>query len=366
MMNLELAESELRAGARIEYARFRPQALAEPLPADVLAAVTFGRGASLSSDPRLIRVGLDPLGSADLMELWRAAGPVRTGGSGLIRFATDGEHLAGRLELDEREHAGLAAATQWAYAAILSFQAQSPCPHLLRMWNYFDDINAGEGDAERYKQFCIGRAAAFAAAPFAAAPFFAATPLAAAASRPAARPASTAGKRAAAERDRFPAATAIGRRDGSHILQIYWLAARVPGIALENPRQMSAYRYPRAYGPASPTFSRAMLAPPGLLLISGTASIVGHASQHSGSLRDQLDETLANLASLFERGTALEPALARLGTRARLKVYLRDGASANLAAAHLAERLPLGAQCLMLEADICRAELLVEVDCAHA
>jgi chorismate lyase / 3-hydroxybenzoate synthase len=365
MINLELAASERRAMPRIEYARLLPGALAAPLPPDVLAAIAFGRGAAdpptsrshssashaRSPDTRLMRVGLDPLGPEDVVELWRAAGTVRPDSAGPIRFAADEEHLAGRIELDEREHAGLAAAAEWAYATILAFQARSRYPHLLRMWNYFDAINAGEGDEERYKQFCIGRAAAFGAA----------------ASRPAARPARFPGERPLAQRDRFPASTAIGRRDGSPILQIYWLAARAAGAALENPRQMSAYRYPREYGPASPTFSRAMLVPPGLLLVSGTASIVGRASRHRGSLRDQLDETLANLASVLERAAAIEPALPRrLSAQARLKLYLRDGSSADLVAAHLAERLPPGAQCLMLEADICRAELLVELDCAHA
>jgi chorismate lyase / 3-hydroxybenzoate synthase len=355
MMKLELAASEPRAVPRIEYVRLRPHAAAAPLPPDVLAAIAFGRAvpdrpAGSAADPRLIRVGLEPLGAADIVELWRAAGTVRTGREGPVRFAADEEHLAGRLELDEREHGGLAAAAEWAYGTILRFQARSRFPHLLRMWNYFDAINEGEGDEERYKQFCVGRAAAFGAE----------------ASRREARPALFSAGRRRVPRDGFPAATAIGRRDGSHVLQIYWLAGRLPGAALENPRQLSAYRYPREYGPASPTFSRAMLVPPGLLLVSGTASIVGHASRHAGSLAGQLDETLANLASVLERSAAVEPGLPRgLSARTRLKVYLREGASAALAAAHLARCLPPGVEWIMLEADICRAELLVEVDCVQ-
>ncbi len=349
MMKPELAAPEARALPRIEYARLAPENLAAPLPPDVLAAIAFGRGfptpppPAPSPDPRLIRVGLDPLGSEDTVELWRADGPVTTGSAGAVRFAADDTHLAGRLDLDEHDHGGLAPAAEWAYATILRFQARSRHPHLLRMWNYFDAINDGEGDQERYKQFCMGRAAGFAAA----------------ARHRGASP---------APGDRFPAATAIGRRDGSRILQIYWLAARAPGTALENPRQVSAYRYPREYGPASPTFSRAMLVPPGLLLVSGTASIVGHASRHPGSLPDQLDETLANLTSVIERAAAIEPALPRRSTpRTRLKIYLRDRASAETVAARLAERrLTPVTQCLMLEADICRAELLLEIDCTHA
>jgi len=362
MMKTELAACEPYTVPRIDYARLPPAARTASLAADVLAAFVFGRHQPDArppragfGDPRLIRVGLDPLGPSELVEVWRAAGTVRTGSAGPIRFAADEEHLAGSLELDEREHAGLAAATEWAYATILRFQARSAFPHLVRMWNYFDGINRGAGDDERYKQFCIGRAAAFSAASTAAA------------GTPPGRPTRFPGERLLTPHDRFPAATAIGRRDGSSILQIYWLAARTPGAALENPRQMSAYRYPREYGPASPTFSRAMLATRGLLLVSGTASIVGHASRHRGSIRDQLSETLANLSSVIERAAAVEPTLPkRLSARTRLKVYLRDRAAAELAAIHLAECLPPGAQFLMLEADICRAELLVEVDCIHA
>ena len=358
MMNLELAACEPCSVPRIDYARPPPEAWTAPLPPDVLAAIVFGRDLPESrarrpnfSDPRMIRVGLDPLGPADLVEVWRATGPVRTGSAGPICFASDEQHLAGSLELDEREHGGLAAAAEWAYATVLRFQARSPFPHVLRMWNYFDGINRGAGDDERYKQFCIGRAAAFRTAW----------------GPPATLPARSPAERAATARDRFPAATAIGRRDGSPILQIYWLAARTPGAALENPRQMSAYRYPREYGPAAPSFSRAMLVPRGLLLVSGTASIVGHASRHRGSIRDQLGETLANLASVIERAAVVEPALPRgLNARTRLKVYLRDSAAAEVAGAHLAECLPPGAQFLMLEADICRAELLVELDCIHS
>jgi chorismate lyase / 3-hydroxybenzoate synthase len=202
----------------------------------------------------------------------------------------------------------------------------------MRMWNYLGGINRGEGDAERYKQFCLGRAAGLGAYPS----------------------------------SRYPAATAIGRRDDSPRLQVYWLASRSPGLPLENPRQVSAYRYPRQYGPAAPSFSRAMLLAQPLLMISGTASILGHASRHPGSLADQIDETLTNLESVLERACAAQPALPRRwGASTLFKVYLRDAASAAAATDHLSRRLPRGAQYLVLAADICRAELLVEIDCAH-
>jgi len=45
-----------------------------------------------------------------------------------------------------------------AYAALVDFVGRSDTPQLLRIWNYLDAITLGDGDAERYRQFCIGRA----------------------------------------------------------------------------------------------------------------------------------------------------------------------------------------------------------------
>lgn len=315
--------------ALFEYASL---AADSALPAGVLAAVVFGDSYSHLSDPRCIRVSLPVLRSGAPAEIWRAHGHVETGGAGPIRFAADAERLAGVIELDERDHGGLAPAARAAYAALVRFQAASSHPHVLRVWNCFDGINRGDADAERYKQFCAGRAAGLGGQPA----------------------------------QRYPAATAVGRRDGAPLLQVYWLAGRSPGSPLENPRQMSAYHYPRQYGPAAPTFSRAMLLSERVLMVSGTASIVGHSSRHPGSLASQIDETLANLGSMLARAAALEPAMSRdWGAHTLLKVYLRRRAAAAEAAAQLAARLPHTVRYVILEADICRSELLVEIDCIH-
>src|SRR3546814_2400089 len=39
-----------------------------------------------------------------------------------------------------------------------AFVGASDTPHLLRVWNYLDAITFGDGDAERYREFCVGRA----------------------------------------------------------------------------------------------------------------------------------------------------------------------------------------------------------------
>jgi len=131
---------------------------------------------------------------------------------------------------------------------------------------------------------------------------------------------------------------------------------------------VSAYRYPREYGPQSPSFARALLPPsPRVpLLLSGTASIVGHASQHADSLRAQLDETLTNLDSLLGAARAHAPSLPpHLDASSRLKVYVSDVDDADAVAAQLEARLGTRVPWLMLHADVCRRELLVEIEGMH-
>jgi len=306
---------------------YRDEPLAAALArADTLAVLAFGAQALPCDDARYLRVGLTPLGTAAPLEVWRAPGAVYHGRDGALRWASDGDWLFGALELDEAEHGGIAAASAAAYRRLLEFSAASACPRVLRVWNYLDAINAGEGDAERYRQFCSGRALGI-------------------------------GARWA---QGFPAASAIGRCDGVRELQVYWLAARAPGVAVENPRQVSAWRYPRQYGPHPPAFARALRAPTARpqLHVSGTAAVVGHASRHGEDLAAQLDETFVNLDSLF----------ASAGTPAGfagddlVKVYLRRPADAAAVAAALARRLPASVRPLLLHGEICRRELLVEID----
>jgi chorismate lyase/3-hydroxybenzoate synthase len=318
---------------RIEYQRLTR---GRELPDDVLFAVEFGGLDAPDPTPaswRGVRVRLEPLAGAGLAELWYANGTVRSDVAGPIRFAADDHHLAAVLEIPEHEHGGLQAATTHAYAQLARFQSQSDYPHVLRTWNYLDAINAGDGDGERYRVFCTGRAAGL----------------------------------EALRVERAPAATVIGHHARSGVLQVYWLAGRAPGIAIENPRQTAPQYYPRQYGPTAPSFSRAMLVAPDLLMISGTASIVGHASQHPGSVQRQMDEIFGNLELLLARAHAHAPVLsAHPGRGTLIKAYLRHREDLAVVERELARRLPAGTPLLVLAADVCRADLLLEFDCLHA
>jgi chorismate lyase/3-hydroxybenzoate synthase len=231
------------------------------------------------------------------------------------------------LELDERAHAGLAGTAEAAYAMLGTHFAACATPYPLRIWNYLDAINLGDGDAERYRLFCSGR---------------------------------TVGMRHGFATG-YPAATAIGVLDGRRVLQIYWLAARVPGIAVENPRQMNAWRYPRQYGPHAPSFARAMRAPTQStqVYISGTAAIVGHTSHHHENIPAQIAETLANIDSVL---AAAQSATTLRDGGVVLKAYVRRERDIVAVRDLLREHLPADVDVLFLQGDICRRELLIEID----
>ena len=86
--------------------------------------------------------------------------------------------------------------------------------------------------------------------------------------------------------------------------------------------------------------------------------MVGHASQHHGDLDAQIAETWANLDALL-RGSGSGDGI---GARSCLKVYLRRATDAAFVSRALHTRLPAAAQLLLLAGDICRSELLIEID----
>ena len=311
---------------RIGYARgSAPEILGEP---DVLAAIGFDDAHGAIDDPRWLAVGLDAIGPPAI-EVWRATGPIRSGRHGRVRWSTDGDYGFFAIEVEEAGE-DIAAAAETAYREIVPVIHRSATPHVLRLWNYFDAINEGDGDEERYRRFCVGRARGM----------------------------------EGVWRDRYPAATAIGRRDGVRVLQVYALAARTAGSPVENPRQVNAWRYPREYGPTPPTFARGMATPAGQLLISGTAAVVGSASRHHDDVAAQLDETLTNVESLIR--TAGTNGATAPGPGSLLKAYVRDANHAPLVLAKLSEAMGAADGILVLGGDICRRELLVEIDGVHA
>ena len=286
-----------------------------------LAVFSFPPATPRVTDPRHLQVAQAALGWTPL-ECWSVAGEVVHGREGDLRWSRGAGWRFMAVEVDETR-GGIEAACTHAYDSLLTHLAGSPERHLLRVWNYLDAINAGEGDAERYRRFCSARAHSMAEHGL----------------------------------ERFPAATAIGHRAAPGRLQVYALSAAADGRALENPRQVSAWEYPRQYGPTAPSFARAMLLPQGGLAISGTAAVIGHASHHVEDVTAQVDEAVANLRALLERA-----ALPAFDALSPLKVYVRHPEDAEAVGTALARHLDASVPRILLQGDICRTELLVEID----
>ncbi len=301
---------------------------------NLMAMIEFGyrRGLQVTTDPRIIQIPLEPLGNTSLIEVWYSHEVIETGEIDQIRFCKNPSAIFAQLCLDEHEYANLHDAAFDGYRRLTAFLHQQDYLYPLRIWNYFNDINAIEGAANRYQNFCRGRHRALQDIP-------------------------------ELER-RLPAATVIGTQTPAFI--IYLLAAKTPGIQVENPRQVSAFHYPRRYGPISPSFSRATIKHWGRnthLYISGTASIVGHQSRHRGNTLAQLDETLRNLEALIDHSRRTRKlAITGLRDLNLAKVYLHHPALEDSVVQQLKLRLGADVTVAILRGDVCRAELLLEIE----
>jgi chorismate lyase / 3-hydroxybenzoate synthase len=272
-----------------------------------------------------------------VLDTWRGQGQLKARKHGCVHYTNDGTWLHGCAEIDDRV-VGLQRASERAYTELFEVLASSSCPHPLRLWNYIRDINVQTDGVERYRQFNAGRQEAFVQA-----------------------------RRSAFEG--APAACALGTQGGA--LRVYFLAGAHAPLAIENPRQVSAYRYPLAYGPRSPTFSRAALVDVGgqrlALFISGTASIVGHETLHAGNVRLQTAESLTNITAV------LDEAASRSGrsfapSEMIYTVYVRSpgdlGIVREVFERFVGSNSPAARDAVYLQADICRCDLLVEIE-AH-
>ncbi|RKU02584.1 endoribonuclease L-PSP [Burkholderia sp. Nafp2/4-1b] len=331
-------------------------------PADAIARMLAGAAPELPIAP--VQMALLDAGShahaGAVCEIWQCdARDLRSERRGALqyRYSERAGLVFGSIVVQEAEAqqaadadrdggTPLERATYDAYRALFDVLDTLGTPHPLRIWNTVPAINSQQFGIERYRQFNIGRQRAFDAC----------------------RRALTGG---------VPAACALGSvvpvagdMPPAAPLAIHFIASRTPADPVENPRQVSAYHYPAEYGPRAPTFARAAAWRDGaadeaaLLFVSGTASIVGHRTVHRGDVVAQTRETIANLQAVLEQAArqAHGPfTLADLSYR----VYVRDaGDAAALAAIERVLREAAGSdvRSLFVHADVCRDDLLVEID----
>jgi chorismate lyase/3-hydroxybenzoate synthase len=321
---------------------------------NVLGVVGFERLPAIDGARVPITASMTPsLGSNDnLCEVWRVAGPAVRLSNGAARhsrvhYRFCDELLFGSITIEERAIDGggagriggdgnsgaLLRATETAYRDIFGVLKETEHRHLIRIWNYVPEINREADGDERYRHFNSARQLAF----------------------------RNSGR---AVMGSAPAASAVGSPAGSPI-SIYFLAARRQPKMIENPRQTSAYHYPPKFGRHSPMFSRACVLSDSAgtnLFVSGTASIVGHETIHHGDVAAQTRETMANIDALLKEANRVVGLPRYCLDGLKFKVYVRQPTDLRAIEGALAGSLRSSTPIVYLQADVCREDLLVEIE----
>jgi len=159
----------------------------------------------------------------------------------------------------------------------------------------------------------------------------------------------------------IPTASAVGIAGPDLVIDC--LASDRPATLVDNPRQTAPWRYSRRYGPRPPCFARGAITrfhERRVLLIAGTASIVGEESKHAGDLGAQIAEVIANLETVIVNASdSRSDPLQRL-TDVRIYV-VRPGDSGTIEE-EIRARSRKGIRIEMALARVCRPELLVEIE----
>jgi chorismate lyase/3-hydroxybenzoate synthase len=227
--------------------------------------------------------------------------------------------------------------TEEAYRTVLQTLGEGPHPHMVRIWNFIPEIlQSGGANLDRYMRFNSGRHRAYM---------------------------SIFGGEENFERS-VPAASGVGHRGDE--LVIHALGAAAPGLPIANPRQRSPHHYSRRFGPLPPCFARATLLEPmegtRFLLIGGTASIRGEESMHADDLESQLSETRENLIALLGAASNEPPTPELLDRLDQLRVYYPNTDDLPTIRRSVEGWFTKPDRIEWRQADLCRAELLVEIE----
>lgn len=220
--------------------------------------------------------------------------------------------------------------------------------HVVRTWFYLGGITAMEAGKERYQELNRARSDLYRDVQFCHA------------LRPAAN-----GHRI------YPASTGIGMAGSGLVLSCIALETVRQDLLLqplENPRQTPAYAYSARYSPKSPKFSRAMALVLGDYVttwVSGTASIVNSESCHLGDLEKQTEQAIDNIEGLIAADNFAAHGIAGAGASlhdlAKIRVYLKR-AEDWFACQAVCQRRFGDVPAVYAVADVCRPELLVEIE----
>lgn len=293
-------------------------------------------------------------GAALALEAWALGGPsvrVERFGRQTIAVSYDGVrwiYCAGIKPVIQGGGTYERASELFKQLAAALAQAGSNFEEIVRTWFYLGGITDPEGDGQKYFEFNRARSHAYRGIHF---------------YRSLLEPGTS--------HVVFPVSTGIGMEGagmmaGCAALQTRRSDARL--VQLENPQQTPAYAYHPRYSLESPRFSRALALVLGKYVttwISGTASIVNSESRYPGDIRRQTEQTIDNIERLLTTENfalhGLAGVNAGLHDLAKIRVYLKRPEDFPACKA-ICERRFGSVPAIYAVADVCRPELLVEIE----
>ncbi len=220
---------------------------------------------------------------------------------------------------------------------------------VVRTWFYQGGITEMDGDQERYQELNRARTDFFAHIPFHSRRLMAPN----------------------IAHSVYPASTGIGTLGKSLVAGCMALQTDredMQLLPLENPLQTPSFDYPESYSPKTPKFSRAMALRIGDAVttwVSGTASIVNAETVFPDDIEKQTDQTLTNIEQLIARenfeNQGWKGAGATLRELAKVRVYVKRPEDYEKCR-EVCERRLGSTPVIYAQADVCRADLLVEIE----
>ena len=221
-----------------------------------------------------------------------------------------------------------------------------PVSSIVRQWNYIENITRIEDNSQNYQEFNDARSRFY---------------------------------RKTKWHDGFPAATGIGIGCGGVIVDldaIYTNGSDIKVVSLNNTLQVPAHDYSNSVLIAAedeqdrpvttPKFERGKLVlsgTEGVIYISGTAAIRGEKSFSDKGIEEQTRITLENIEHLISEETLANSGAGHFANVeiSSLRIYLKEESFFEPCKKIVDENYK-GVSSVYLKADICREELLVEIE----
>lgn len=219
-------------------------------------------------------------------------------------------------------------------------EAGFPLNSIVRQWNYIEDILGFDGQEQRYQEFNNARSAVYGN-------LF--------------------------NENGYPAATGIGMNRGGVIIEFIAVQSfNLKSIPINNPCQIAAHTYSKnvlageeCVLKTTPKFERARyleLFGKKLMFISGTASIIGEKTVGVSNPAEQTEITINNIKQLYSKEILDKLSIESINPKyGHARVYVKNRKDFPIIKrtfkGHFGN-LPV----VYIIADICRSELLVEIE----